>query len=169
MDATDAFTHHARSEHEIADIPADIVERAAEFAREKQLDGWLLRLDPPTYQAVMTHASDGKIRETFYRAWNTRASDAGPNAGEWDNGPLIEEILALRREAAELLGFESYAEQSIATKMAKSTDEVVEFLRDLASRSKDFAIEELEPPGTTGGRAFATLGHCLLLRTAQGI
>jgi len=143
MDATDAFTHHALSEHEIADIPADIVERAAEFAREKQLDGWLLRLDPPTYQAVMTHASDGNIRETFYRAWNTRASDAGPNAGEWDNGPLIEEILALRREAAELLGFESYAEQSIATKMAKSTDEVVEFLRDLASRSKDFAIEEL--------------------------
>jgi oligopeptidase A len=143
MDATDAFTHHATSEHEIAGIPADVAERAAEFAREENLAGWLLRLDPPTYQAVMTHARDASIRESFYRAWNTRASDAGPNADKWDNGPLIEEILKLRREAAKLLGFESYAEQSIATKMAGSTEEVIGFLRDLATRSKDLATEEL--------------------------
>lgn len=144
MDATEAFTYHATSEHEIADIPAEFAERAAEYAREKNLTGWLLRLDPPTYQAVMTHARDNGIRQAFYRAWNTRASDTGPNAGEWDNGPLIEEILSLRSEAAKLLGFVSYAEQSIVTKMARSTEEVISFLRDLASRSKDLAGEELQ-------------------------
>jgi oligopeptidase A len=143
MDATDAFTHHATEAQEVAGIPADFVDRAAEFAKEKGLHGWLLRLDPPTYQAVMSHAQDPKIRESFYCAWNTRASDTGPTGGKWDNGPLIEEILALRREAAELLGFDSYAEQSIATKMAESTQQVVGFLRDLAARSKDLARAEL--------------------------
>lgn len=143
MDATEAFTWHTTNADEIAGIPAEYVERAAEFAQKKDLDGWLLRLDPPTYHAVMTHAHDSGIREAFYRAWNTRASDTGPNAGKWDNGPLIEEILTLRAEAAKLLGFDSYAEQSIATKMAQSTDEVVEFLRDLAQRSKRLAAAEL--------------------------
>jgi oligopeptidase A len=152
MDATDAFTHHATRKDEIGGIPADFVERAAEFAKEKGLDGWLLRLDPPTYQAVMSHASDPAIRESFYRAWNTRASDTGPTAGKWDNGPLIEEILALRQEAAELLGFASYAQQSIATKMAESTEEVIGFLRDLAGRSKHLASAELERLETMAGR-----------------
>jgi oligopeptidase A len=152
MDASDAFTHHAKSETDVAGIPADFVDRAAEYAREKGLDGWLLRLDPPTYQAVMTHASDPGIRESFYRAWNTRASDTGPTAGKWDNGPLIEEILALRREAAALLGFGSYAEQSIATKMAESTEEVIGFLRNLAGHSKDLAVEELSRLETLAGQ-----------------
>ncbi len=152
MDATDAFTHHAKTASEVAGIPADFVDRAAQHAREKGLDGWLLRLDPPTYQAIMSHAADPAIREAFYRAWNTRASDAGPSAGQWDNGPLIEEILALRREAAGLLGFNSYAEQSIATKMAESTEQVVGFLRDLASRSKHLAAAELDRLETLAGR-----------------
>ncbi|MGD8324971.1 MAG: M3 family metallopeptidase, partial [Gammaproteobacteria bacterium] len=151
MDATDAFTHHASAQHEVAGIPADFVERAAERAREKDLDGWLLRLDPPTYQAIMSYARDPAIRESFYKAWNTRASDAGPTAGKWDNGPLIEEILALRREAAELLGFGSYAEQSIATKMAASTNEVISFLRDLAARSRELAARELSQLETLAG------------------
>ncbi|HMB73433.1 MAG TPA: M3 family metallopeptidase [Gammaproteobacteria bacterium] len=143
MDSTDAFTHHVTDESQLAGIPAVFVERAAESARKDNLDGWLLRLDPPTYQAVMSHAEHEGIREAYYRAWNTRASDEGPTAGKWDNGPLIEEILALRREAADLLGFGSYAEQSIATKMADSTDAVIDFLRDLARRSRSLAQRDL--------------------------
>jgi oligopeptidase A len=152
MDATDAFTHHATTEHEVAGIPADFIERAAQFAHEKALDGWLFRLDPPTYQAVMSHAEHPGMRESYYRAWNTRASDASPTADKWDNGPLIEQILALRAEAAVLLGFNSYAEQSIATKMAGSTEEVVEFLRDLGTRSKDLAREEVQRLETLAGQ-----------------
>ncbi len=101
----------------------------------------------------MSHASNPAIRETFYRAWNTRASDTGPSAGKWDNGPLIEEILALRREAAELLGFDSYAQQSIATKMAESTEEVIGFLHDLADRSRQLARAELARLETLAGRS----------------
>jgi oligopeptidase A len=153
MDSTDAFSHHVTSADELAGIPQDFLERAAAYAREKELDGWLLRLDPPTYQAVMSHAEDAGIREIYYRAWNTRASDTGPTAGQWDNGPIIEEILALRNEAAELLGFDSYAEQSIATKMAGSTSEVIEFLHGLGKRSRNLASRELARLEELAGRA----------------
>jgi len=153
MDSTDAFSHHATSAEEVAGVPQDFLDRAAENAREKELEGWLLRLDPPTYQAILSHAKDSSLRETYYRAWSTRASDKGPTAGQWDNGPIIEEILALRAEVAELLGFDSYAEQSIATKMAGSTTEVVDFLRDLGARSRELAGRELERLQQLAGRA----------------
>ena len=143
MDSTDAFTHHVADAAEVEGIPADLLERAAGAAHEAELDGWLFRLDPPTYVAIMSHAKHAGLREVYYRAWNTRASDTGPTAGKWDNGPLIEEILSLRQEASDLLGFSSYAEQSIATKMAGSTEEVTGFLRDLARRSRTLAKDEL--------------------------
>src|SRR5690606_22162373 len=117
-------------------------ERAREAARAAGEDGWLLTLDPPTYQAVVTHAESRALREKYYEAWVTRASDRGPHAGQWDNGPLIEEILDLRHEAATLLGFHDYAELSLATKMARTPDEVIAFLRDLARRSKPVAERE---------------------------
>ncbi len=75
--------------------------------------GWCLRLDPPTYQTVLAHAESPALREKYYRAWVTRASDQGPHAGRWDNGALIEEILALRHEAAQLVGFKTFAEFSL--------------------------------------------------------
>src|SRR5690606_7213910 len=111
----------------LAGLPEEMLERARAAAAEKGLDGWLLKLDPPTYLAVMSHAEDAALRQRYYEAWVTRASDRGPSAGQWDNGPLITEILALRHESAQLLGFRNYAELSLATKMAGSPDEVIAF------------------------------------------
>jgi oligopeptidase A len=152
MDSTAAFSYHETDAEKLRGIPADFMERAASTAKEQNLEGWVFSLEPPTYQAIMSHAVDSKIREAYYIAWNTRASDQGPNAGQWDNGPLIEEILSLRREAAQILGFGSFAEQSVASKMASSTQEVIEFLRDLAKRSKTFAQHELERLASLAGK-----------------
>jgi oligopeptidase A len=153
MDATAAFSYAVSDASELGGIPRDVVERAERAARDQSKDGWLFALDPPTYQAIMSHADSAQMREAFYIAWNTRASDQGPHAGQWDNGPFIREILELRREAAHILGFSSYAEQSIVTKMAQSTDEVLGFLRDLAARSKAFAERELERLTELAGHA----------------
>ncbi|HEX7079787.1 MAG TPA: M3 family metallopeptidase [Gammaproteobacteria bacterium] len=153
MDATDAFEHHETRRDALAGVPDVVLDRARAAAAEKGLEGWLLSLDPPTYLAVMSHAESAALRERYYEAWVTRASDRGPSAGRWDNGPLMAEILALRHEEARLLGFRSYAELSLATKMAKSPDEVVEFLRDLAARSKPYAERDLEELSKHAGRA----------------
>jgi oligopeptidase A len=152
MDATDAFLHHETRRDALAGLPQQTLDRARAAAEEKALDGWLLTLDPPTYVAVMSHAESEALRERYYEAWVTRASDRGPSAGKWDNGPLIAEILALRHEAARLLGFHDYAELSLATKMAGSPAEVVAFLRDLAARSKPYAERELRELAAHAGR-----------------
>src|SRR5690606_8022474 len=125
MDATDAFEHHETRADALAGLPEEVLERARAAAAEKGLDGWLLKLDPPTYLAVMSHADADALRRRHYEPWSTRASDRGQTAGQWVNGPLITEILALRQESAKLLGFRNYAELSLATKMAGSADEVV--------------------------------------------
>jgi oligopeptidase A len=143
MDATDAFTHHETDAAALAGLPEIVLTRAREAATAKGIDGWLLALDPPTYQAVITHADSQSLRAHFYRAWVTRASDLGPHPKRWDNAPLIDEILALRHEASVLLGFANYAELSLATKMARSTREVLDFLEDLAARVKGVAKREL--------------------------
>jgi oligopeptidase A len=91
----------------------------------------------------MAHAESRDLRRKYYEAWTTRASDQGPHAGQWDNSALIEEILALRHEVAGLVGFRSYAEYSLATKMAESPERVIEFLRDLSRRSRPVAEQEL--------------------------
>jgi oligopeptidase A len=152
MDATDAFQYQARDRAELDGLPDIVLERAKALASERGTEGWLLRLDVPTYQSVLSHAQSAKLRETFYEAWVTRASDRGPNAGRSDNGPLIEQILALRHEAAQLVGFRSYAELSLATKMADSPERVIEFLRDLARRSKSVAAAELDALAQYAGR-----------------
>ena len=92
----------------------------------------------------MLYADNRDLREEMYRAYSTKASEQGPNAGKWDNTDIIKETLMLRTELAELLGFSSYAERSLATKMADSTDQVIGFLRDLAAKSKPQAERELE-------------------------
>ena len=153
MDATDAFSHQEHERDALAGLPEVVLARAKALAAERGVDGWLLTLDPPTYQAVMTHAESAALRAKYYEAWVTRASDQGPHAGRWDNGPLIEQILALRHEAALLLGFKNYAELSLATKMAESPAQVIEFLRDLARRSKPGAQVELASLTTYAGRA----------------
>ena len=142
QDASDAWSLHIRDADELVGVPQLTMDRAAEDAREKQLGGWVLLLNYPTYDAIMTHAHSRRLREKLYRAWSTRGSDQGDHP-EWDNSENIERILALRHEAANLIGFDNYAEYSLATKMAKSTQEVLEFLNELAARSRDAAEGEL--------------------------
>jgi oligopeptidase A len=155
MDATDAFEHRETDAAALAGLPQFVLDRAAALAAERGLTGWCLRLDPPTYQTVLAHAESPALREKYYQAWVTRASDQGPHAGRWDNGALIEEILALRHEAARLVGFETYAEFSLATKMADSPSRVIEFLRDLAQRSRAVARDELAMLTDYAGRKLA--------------
>ena len=142
QDASDAWSLHVKSADELAGVPKQAVDRAAEDAEKKQLDGWLLSLNYPAYDAIMTHAHDRKLREKMYRAWATRGSDQGINP-DWDNSDNIENILSLRHEAANLVGFDSYADYSLATKMAGSTEEVLTFLRELSARSRAAAEQEL--------------------------
>ncbi len=143
MDATDAFEHRETDRAALTGLPEFVLDRAAALAAERGIQGWCLLLDPPTYQTVLAHAESAALREKYYQAWVTRASDQGPHGGRWDNSPLIEEILALRHEAAQLVGFKTFAEFSLATKMAESPRKVIDFLRDLAARTRDVAREEL--------------------------
>jgi oligopeptidase A len=144
LDATQAWTKHITSADELEGVPSSALAAAAERAQEKHLEGWILTLDSPCYLAVLAHGKNRELREEMYRAHVTRASETGPNAGAFDNGQIMSDILRLRHEQAQLLGFSSYAEKSLATKMAPSVDKVFEFLRDLAKRSKPQAQQELK-------------------------
>jgi len=143
LDATQAWTKHITDERRLAGLPESARAQMQQAAQAKGLDGWLISLEFPSYYAVMTYADDRALREEVYTAYSTRASDQGPNAGQFDNGPLMAEILDLRQELAKLLGFAHYAELSLASKMAESTEQVLSFLRDLAVRSKPFAERDL--------------------------
>ncbi|PYY86323.1 oligopeptidase A [Pseudomonas sp. TKO26] len=144
LDATQAWTKHITDEAALAGLTDSAKAQMAAAAQAKGLEGWLITLEFPSYYAVMTYAQDRALREEVYAAYCTRASDQGPNAGQNDNGPVMEEILDLRQELARLLGFASFSELSLATKMAESSDQVLSFLRDLAKRSKPFAARDLE-------------------------
>ena len=144
MDATMGWTKHITDEADLAGLPESAREAAAQAAHQKDLQGWLFTLDIPSYLPVMLYADKRELREEMYRAYSTRASEQGPNAGKWDNTDIIQEILALRTEMAKLLGFDSYAESSLATKMAESPQQVIDFLRDLAAKSKPQAQQDLD-------------------------
>jgi oligopeptidase A len=143
MDATQGWTRHVEDESLLAGLPDSAKAMAAQAASAKGLAGWLFTLEFPSYIAIMTYADDRELRRELYTAYATRASDQGPNAGQWDNTPVMEKLLALRHEEAELLGFNNFAELSLATKMAPGTDEVVAFLENLAGRSRVPAQEDL--------------------------
>lgn len=143
LDATQAWTKHITDEEALAGLTDSAKAQMAQAAQAKELDGWLITLEFPSYYAVMTYADDRALREEVYTAYCTRASDQGPNAGQHDNGPVMAEILDLRQELARLLGFAHYSELSLASKMAESTEQVLHFLRDLAVRSKPFAEQDL--------------------------
>ena len=144
MDATMGWSKHVTDEGELSGLPESALAAAAQAAHQKDLQGWLFTLDIPSYLPVMMYADNAALREEMYRAYTTRASEQGPNAGKWDNTGIIQETLALRTEIAKMLDFSSYAERSIATKMAQSTDQVVGFLEDLAAKSRPQAQQELE-------------------------
>jgi oligopeptidase A len=144
LDATTAWQKRVTDEAQLNGLPESALAAAKQAAQSKELDGYLLTLEFPSYLPVMTYADNRELRRELYEAFVTRASEIGPNAGEFDNGAIIDETLALRHELAQLLGFESYAHKSLATKMAEEPQQVVSFLRDLAKRSKTQAKQELE-------------------------
>ncbi|MDH3947914.1 MAG: oligopeptidase A [Gammaproteobacteria bacterium] len=143
LDATQGWSKQVEDEIRLAGLPESAQAMAKQAAVQKELHGWLFTLDFPSYFAVMTYADDRDLRSEMHQAYVTRASDQGPNAGKWDNSQVMEDILALRHELAQLLGYKSYAERSLVTKMADTPERVLGFLHDLAKRSKTDANKEL--------------------------
>lgn len=135
LDATHHWYCHVQDESRLAGLPESAIASAQEAAKERELDGWVFTLDIPSYLPVMMYCEDRELRRQMQEAYTTRASDQGPNAGQFDNSAIIDETLALRHELANLLGFATYAEVSLATKMADSPAQVMAFLEDLAERS----------------------------------
>lgn len=135
QDATDHWHYHTSDSKQIKGIPADIVALAAQTAAEQKLEGWAFSLQGPVFVAVMSYAEDDALRQAIYQAYVTRASDQGPQAGKWDNAPVIQAILKARLQQAQLLGFKHYAELSLATKMAEDCQQVLDFLQQLATAS----------------------------------
>ncbi|MNV05712.1 Oligopeptidase A [compost metagenome] len=137
LDATDAFALYVDNESELAGLPADVITNARAAAQKDEREGWKLTLQMPCYLPVLTYADSRALREQLYRASAVRASEFGDAA--LDNSGNIDRILAVRNELAALLGFDNYAEYSIATKMATDAPQVLGFLRDLALRAKPYA------------------------------
>ena len=144
LDSTQAWSMTIHDETKLSGLPASAKALARNLARQHNEDGWRLNLEMPCYLPVMTYADDRALREEMYVAYSTRASDQGPLAGKWDNTEIMIELLSLRAELAQLLEFNNFAEYSLATKMARSNDDVVGFLRDLAARSRPGAQQELK-------------------------
>ncbi len=135
LDATQAWNKVITSEDDLSGLGPGAMAMARRAADEAGRDGWLLTLDFPLFHAVMTSADDRSLRREVYEAWTTRASDQGPHAGRWDNGPVMERIVALRQEKARLLGFPHYAALALEDRMVDRPEEVLQFLHDLAGRA----------------------------------
>nr|WP_024966450.1 oligopeptidase A [Pantoea sp. IMH] len=144
LDATMGWSKLVTDAEDLAGMPESALDAAKAQAEAKGQEGWLLTLDIPSYLPVMTYCDNAALREEMYRAYSTRASDQGPDAGKWDNSEIMAEELALRHELAQLLGFPSYADKSLATKMAENPAQVIDFLSDLAKRARPQAEKELE-------------------------
>jgi oligopeptidase A len=144
LDATNAWSKQVTDEALLAGLPESARSLAQQTAAQRDLDGWVFTLEFPSYFPILTYADNRELREELYTAYTTRASDQGPHAGQWDNTDTMEQIMALRHEAAQLLDYSNYAERSLATKMAESTEQVMGFLEDLAQRSRPAAIKELQ-------------------------
>jgi oligopeptidase A len=137
LDATQAWYLQFDSTEPLAGLPESAIASAKQAAEQKTLKGYVITLDMPSYLAVMTYADNRELREQVYTAFSTRAA-----SGEWDNSLLIEETLKLRHELALLLGFKNYAALSLATKMAETPTQVINFLNELAEKSKPFAEKD---------------------------
>ena len=143
LDATEAFAYYAQAD-ELAGVPADVLQTARAAAEAEGKEGYKLTLKMPSYLPVMQFADSSALRGVLYRAYTTRASDQAPSElSQYDNSAVIREILALRLEESKLLGFNNFGEVSVVAKMAKSPDEVVAFLRDLAQRARPYAEKDV--------------------------
>ncbi len=142
LDATNEFSFFVDHLDEITGIPEENIKKARAEAKEDKKEGYKFTLHFPSYLPVMQYADNRALREKLYHAYATRASElASP---KFDNTNLIEEILALRYESSQLLGFKHFTEMSLVTKMAKSSEEVITFLMDLANKAKPFALKDME-------------------------
>jgi len=141
LDATNDFTLVIQDKGALSGLPEDALQAAAQAAEAANKTGWMFTLKAPSYMPVMQFADDRNLREQMYRAYATRASEFGK--AEWDNSPLMDEIVALRGEEARLLGFANFGELSLAAKMAETPLQVVEFMRELAQRARPFAEKDL--------------------------
>lgn len=144
LDATMAFKKHITDEKLLSGIPENAKKSAKQRAEQENQDGWLFTLEAPDYLAIMLHANNAALRETLYRAYVTRASEIGPNAGQFDNSRHMIDILKNRFALARLLGFNNYAEFSLATKMVKKTGDVLNFLNELAEKTLSAARKEFQ-------------------------
>ena len=141
LDSTGAFVLYLDDASQLAGIPEDVLEQYREAARSEDRPGYKITLHAPSYLPALQYAQDRSLRERLYLAYTTRASEFGPP--QWDNTPLILELLKLRQEHAQLLGYRNFTELSLVPKMARSVDEVARFLRDLARRARPQAQREM--------------------------
>ena len=141
LDATNDFSLLVEDQAELSGIPADELQAAAEAAQGAGKQGWLFTLKAPSYMPVLQYADNRALREKLYVAYSQRASEFGKP--DWDNTPLITQILKLRAEEAHLLGYASYAELSLASKMANTPEQILKFLRELAQHARPLAENDL--------------------------
>ena len=141
LDATNEFSLLIENDAELAGIPADDMQAARDAAQAVSKTGWLFTLKAPSYMPIMQYAENRELREKMYIAYSQRASEFGKE--NWDNTPLITQILKLRAEEAKLLGFANYAELSLASKMANTPEQILKFLRELAQHARPLADKDL--------------------------
>lgn len=144
LDATDSWHHDITDRKVLEGVPDASLELFAAKAKENNVKGYRVGIDYPSFHAIITYAKDRGLRETLYQAYVTRASDQPPSKPEFDNSLLMDEILSLRHQMAEILGFETYAHYSLEKKMANDVDEVFDFLQNLAEKAKPFAKREFK-------------------------
>lgn len=144
LDATQAWTKLITNKSELSGLPEYAIASAKELAQQHKQQGWLFTLELPSYLAIMTYADARTLRQEFYTAYATRASDQGPNANQWNNDKIIEQILKIRLQLARLLKYQDFAVYALATRMAKNPHAVITFLNKLAKHAKPKALQELK-------------------------
>jgi len=143
LDATDHWTLHITDSERLKGLSPHTLAITKAAGENSQKEGWLITLDYPTYDAIMRCAEDRELRKEVYRGYQTLASNQAPTQ-DWDNGPLMVEILNKKQELAELLGFKDYAEYSLVTRMLKSSKEVMDFLNEMVEHIQERANKDLE-------------------------
>ncbi len=144
LDSTQDWQYLSEDEKEFQGLPDYALAMLRQLAEQKEMSGFRVTLDMPCYLAVITYADNRDLRQSIYEAYVTRASDRGVTDKIWDNAPIMQDIVAKRQEKAQILGYTSYAEYSLQTKMASDVEQVLEFLYDLAARSRDAALGEVK-------------------------
>lgn len=143
LDATHDWGCHLSAKQQLTGLPQHVITMARQEAKQRKMHGWVLTLDFPIFNAVMTYAEDRKLRKKMYHAYVTRASEQRPSKKKFDNSQIMVEILKIRHQLVKLLNFKNYAKFSVVTKMARNPAQVDQFLRELVRRTKRHAQREL--------------------------